>query len=725
MARYRNLLSRDNSLASESASGLIRNYLSLNVTWQIAGGSFVVTDKRDERTTPSYYSLKITPSSTSAVQLYLPSVTIPEPTTPNPELIFHGLAYSTESLTVSSLLAVNGYSNPVANLETLQPSRFIGFRSNHINYREYEANPFTVHVQLTFTHHLGKPFYLTVPVLVDDNAFKANTFVRNARKFFPNFYLDMDDAAVNPDNPMMKLFDIMTAAADDTTALYAGFFDYELSEIAPGEDGSEEWSRSTLVDPDYADTAYLPWLAQFVGNPLNSSVQYLEPSTSTHPAAPTTVWNDYSTGDYGFSSLQERWSDFYDVQDDLYDLLNFVDGSNISGSSLTGVQVNYSSQSSIRGTGGTDMTAATIGPVGGPVFNAANLNLDSNTAVIKWKDPDTKERFHVACNFSFGSSGSMNFDFPHGASDFWAINDTATNFHPDHAKLWDAMMKVFDPSSAATIWDGASRQEEANFTVEVSSTGLGDFGVGNKALQMWFGDGDIDTDFVQWMDDHPDGGVFYIKNGFLGYWTKIYFSGRYHIGDPYGLTTNGETMLVFYNSISPQRDPFYWLDGETVFATCYSGTEIRFDDDNLNIGVMFGNAAEAEVFKRWQLNTKYFGTNAGSREAINNAVGLGLSGDKTVAISPNYNGVKWRIHIRTLSSETDVGDVHPITNSSPEIVALAELAKPAGFFITHQVVDKLFFTLNNVGIGRLDISVLGDELIDPSSGGSSTTEDMI
>jgi hypothetical protein len=580
------------------------------------------------------------------------------------------------------------------------------------------ATSINIRVQLTFTHHLGQPFFITVPVLLDDNAFKANTFVRNAPKFLPTFYLDLDSAAQNPDDPMMKLFDLMTASADDVSRLYVDYFDYELTEIAPGEDGTEEWARSKLTDPDYAEVENLEWLAQFSGVNLRSSVLYEQPSVTAFPDTPTSIVNQYYEGEGFYIPVTNSLvnTEYGGSVDGWTALSGFLDGTNID---LTAVKLSNVTYSDYQG---SFLWYFTLN------FEAGKYPLNSLTAAnipnasISWKDPDTKETFRIGCILRVNElNETLGFEVPYYDSEYYRIHlNPDSSLHSEHFRLCEAMKKLYDNTHEGFIWDEDERQEEAGFTITLFPGGDT---AGDKALLMWFGDGDLNVDFYNWLSSHIDGGVFYVRNGFTNYWTKIYFTGRFHIADPQGLTTNGETLLVFYDTMSPTREPTYFIDPDNT--TVYANTSISFDDDDLTVVSKYPTDEESEQFKRWQISSKYTGINSGSREAITESVRLGLTGDKVVAISPNYNTKDWRIHIRTLTSETPTDPLHPITGQSAEIVALAELAKPVGFYITHNIVDKLFFTLNNVGIGRLNISVLGDETFDPSGGGSTAIEDII
>lgn len=119
----------------------------------------------------------------------------------------------------------------------------------------------------------------------------------------------------------------------------------------------------------------------------------------------------------------------------------------------------------------------------------------------------------------------------------------------------------------------------------------------------------------------------------------------------------------------------------------------------------FFTTAQETDFINWQIQNSYYGHKSGSRESMIEAVRQVLTGDKVVAVSPNYSGLTHRIHLRTITAETS--NVDSVTNESLAVLNAAAPTTPTGFYFTHETVDKLFFTLNNIGIGRLDVSVLG------------------
>ena len=117
------------------------------------------------------------------------------------------------------------------------------------------------------------------------------------------------------------------------------------------------------------------------------------------------------------------------------------------------------------------------------------------------------------------------------------------------------------------------------------------------------------------------------------------------------------------------------------------------------------NVVNSDVdFPRWQILTKSYGQNAGTRTALKNSARLTLSGDKSVLVSPLHDGNRFEIMVRTLVSETPGNPVEG--TSSPEVLAALEDARPAGYVVLHETLDVIGFILNDPEFGVFDQGVL-------------------
>ena len=112
---------------------------------------------------------------------------------------------------------------------------------------------------------------------------------------------------------------------------------------------------------------------------------------------------------------------------------------------------------------------------------------------------------------------------------------------------------------------------------------------------------------------------------------------------------------------------------------------------------------DPDTFALWQLENAYFGREAGTREALTETVKQILTGNKVVYVIPG--GTSFTVNIYTLTDETP-GVVDP-GDTSQEVLAFAELTRPLGFALNHEVFDELPLILDSEEYAVLDFSVLG------------------
>jgi hypothetical protein len=86
-----------------------------------------------------------------------------------------------------------------------------------------------------------------------------------------------------------------------------------------------------------------------------------------------------------------------------------------------------------------------------------------------------------------------------------------------------------------------------------------------------------------------------------------------------------------------------------------------------------------ESFARWQVETGYYGHNAGTISAMVNAIQLNLTGNQEV----NYTLSTNTMAFTTKQSETFGTVVGDIGSSNPVIMSLIEPARPLGMLVTH------------------------------------------
>lgn len=120
-------------------------------------------------------------------------------------------------------------------------------------------------------------------------------------------------------------------------------------------------------------------------------------------------------------------------------------------------------------------------------------------------------------------------------------------------------------------------------------------------------------------------------------------------------------------------------------------------------GVLDGSV-DLDEFIEWQLVNKYCGYKAGSTQALKDVIKLCLTGEQKVVITPNAGNI-WTIKIYTLVSETP--EDLDLNDSSPTVLALAELVRPMGYIYEHEAISSIDFILGNTAEGILDFASLG------------------
>lgn len=153
---------------------------------------------------------------------------------------------------------------------------------------------------------------------------------------------------------------------------------------------------------------------------------------------------------------------------------------------------------------------------------------------------------------------------------------------------------------------------------------------------------------------------------------------------------------------SEMTDPALMTSEYIRWAAMFVGTRIITDVQVSGTSILVDPSFE---FDRWQVTTKAFGFASGNRESIKAATRIVLGGSQSVLVTPLWDGDPWTIMIRTLTSETP--GVSAEGDTSDEVLAIANLAKPAGYVLEHTVVDEFSFILNDPDFGVFDQSILG------------------
>lgn len=287
-----NLLSPSNALEAFNRSDFsIRPISSIQHSWVANNATISVTDERDYRYVPDYFSFYILPSSQSSVLLYLPSIPLPTDRKANFIATFHASIYSETGVNVAARIAPINASLPDGITTNVKPTEWETTRANEFAV-PLDADYTHAKAYLQFSEHGGLPILMTMPVFMNGNYFLDNNFVNTARRFMPTYYWDIDAQQEPLSYPMFRLFDIMTHDANETSFGYSRFFRFENTERL-ASDPDDELTLSTLVDPAVLDDANSPWLSQFTGTTLRSNLDantisyevFLKTTTSTDAVA--------------------------------------------------------------------------------------------------------------------------------------------------------------------------------------------------------------------------------------------------------------------------------------------------------------------------------------------------------------------------------------------------------------------------------------------------------
>ena len=271
------------------------------------------------------------------------------------------------------------------------------------------------------------------------------------------------------------------------------------------------------------------------------------------------------------------------------------------------------------------------------------------------------------------------------------------------------------PGSWSTAWSGqlrVSEVEPSQFTVSINIAGHSGSKI-NMSLPVLINDGSFYNNiFVQnarrnlptfiWDKDKEQSYPQYPFH-------KLMHALTYYAGIASQMSSNMYRFTQSEISAKFEQNPA-WANSTLVDAA-YAKTEyqswlaqfigakiirsITVDGDEL--------VADPDAFALWQLENAYFGREAGTREALTETVKQILTGNKVVYIIPG--GTSFTVNIYTLTDETP-GVTNP-GDTSQEVLAFAELTRPLGFALNHEVFTELPLILDSEEYAVLDYSVLG------------------
>ena len=245
--------------------------------WECEGGSLsVVADTFDVK---SRYAIKINPSTSGPVTLRLTGHSPMLLEDNGKDFSFNGKIYCTQKVSVACTLVYSewvGIESVEPVVTTIYPGRFTAFRSNVEMLPLSEEETYGFDISITVSNHGGQVFYFTSPHLIEDFLYYSNPYVYSARRSMPDFYWEMDSNQTSPSSPLHRLIDCLMTSARDVQEEYIRIYHYEPGQLGRLAEQSETINtHSTLVNPQYVETRYAPWLSQFNGHRLKKNIAYL------------------------------------------------------------------------------------------------------------------------------------------------------------------------------------------------------------------------------------------------------------------------------------------------------------------------------------------------------------------------------------------------------------------------------------------------------------------
>ena len=183
--------------------------------------------------------------------------------------------------------------------------------------------------------------------------------------------------------------------------------------------------------------------------------------------------------------------------------------------------------------------------------------------------------------------------------------------------------------------------------------------------------------------------VYHYEPGQLGRLAEQYETNNTHstLVNPRYVETKYAPWLSHFNGHLLKRNIPYSFDG--VGGESFETLQPLFSADG-----------QTEDFIKWQLSTGYYGTKAGTTEALREATKQVLHYTKDreestyfVSIIKHYLGDPFKILILTKVNETF--DCSEDGQESAAILDAVEMAKPMGYKIYHIAVDEVFFRIGD------------------------------
>ncbi len=266
-----NILSDYSALrAKSSVAGQVVQISTLDEesTWSVTGGtiSYVPT----ELISTSRYVLRIAPATSNPITINLLNEEIRKGYS-NRVLSFNCKIKPGAEVTTSTLLQIVNGTVESPHVQNLSGGVYGAIQSNKTKVPNSSGIQYA-NISITISNHEGKNIFLTMPNLIDDEAFYENYYVSACRNFLPDFYWEIDSQQEFPTAPYFRLIDILSTTLNDVRKEYKAMFEYERMELDNIEQTFAGYSKSTLTNPSIVNEEYMVWLSQFTGNKLTRNL---------------------------------------------------------------------------------------------------------------------------------------------------------------------------------------------------------------------------------------------------------------------------------------------------------------------------------------------------------------------------------------------------------------------------------------------------------------------
>jgi len=481
-----NLLGLNEALSSKDSSGDFQDTNQYITEWRVASlnASYEIADTKELGLAPSYYSLNVSPSDFDPVVIELDNQRVLGTQAFNCNLAFSANLLSDQDVTIKTeicqdsdsfgavslpnpdpttgniyTILVKEYPNYISTKESLNiPGQWTAFRSNYYpiveNRSALNTSTYDMKIRITIYGHNSKPFQITTCALIDDTAFYLNRYVQTGQSYIPTFYWDLDAKETNPTYPYYKLLDILTSEGNYALSRYKDWFDYELGELQAENDGTEQWTRSTLTDPTYVGSGLSTakqrevrtWLAQFVGAPLKYNVWATGINTNAAGGTPNSQFESWLTDEGAYLAWQLQ-NGYYGLHGGTRDAVINSVRQVLSGDKEVAIYPNAALNSGTALAGSsTSITLASDASAVDDYYNGSQITLTGgtgqSTTIVDITDYVGSTKVATVASWP---SGTPSTDTTYSVTNHWhLLIQTVTSQTPDADTTGDTSAPVMD-----------------------------------------------------------------------------------------------------------------------------------------------------------------------------------------------------------------------------------------------------------------------------------------